>query len=241
MTRAVVWVRDTAPARQVADVLRRSGVGALPVVDNEQRLRGIVSASDLQARLGDTDASLLTRSGRRVRRLANSATAATVMTHAVITAGSLITVRQAARTMQDARIRYLPIVDGQQRLLGMVSYSDLVRIFLRDDAQVRHHIIEHVIAGRSEASAAVDVHVKDGRVTLTGHLPGRGRRAELLAAIHEISGVSEVVDELSPRIDLTRRPLPYARVATSAAAGSAALGSQLAGQSGHTQIAFRTA
>lgn len=241
MTRAVIWVRDTAPARQVADVLSRSGVGALPVVDNEQRLRGIVSASDLNSRLGATDPSLLTRRGRRARRLANSATAATVMTRTVTTAGSLITVRQAARTMQDARIRYLPIVDGQQRLLGIVSYSDLLRIFLRDDAQVRHHIIEDLLAGRADGTADVDVQVKDGRVTLTGRLPGRALRADLLAAIRDIAGVTDVVDQLVPRIDLGRRPLPYARVATGAAAESAALGARITAVQSGEHIAFRTA
>lgn len=96
----------------------------------------------------------------------------------------------AARLMERHHVKRLPVVDGDGRLVGIVSRADLLRVFLRDDQAIRREIVEDLL-GQVEgiSPAAVGVEVEQGRVVLSGTaeprvsdadhaaaVPGRGRR-----------------------------------------------------------------
>jgi CBS domain-containing protein len=112
MTADVVTVTPADPLSVAVALLTRHRFTALPVVEPERRLVGIVSEADA---LGDP---LWTR-GR-------PATVAEVMTRRPVTVDAGATVAQARRVVAERGVRVLPVVDGG-RLVGIVTRRDLVR------------------------------------------------------------------------------------------------------------------
>ena len=107
-------------------MLAAHGLSALPVVDGRGRVLGVVSEADL---LGD-----------RRRPLADgeaAATAGAVMTSPAVTVDPQATVAEAARRMQAAGVKWLPVVAGSGRLVGIVSRADLLWPLTRPDEEIR--------------------------------------------------------------------------------------------------------
>jgi len=107
-------IRAWKVVHDVVEQLDRAGVGALLVLDESDRIAGIVSERDLVRGLRRHGTLLL---GRPVTD---------VMTRQVRTCTSEETVAHAMATMTDARHRHLPVVDGG-KLVGLVSIGDLVK------------------------------------------------------------------------------------------------------------------
>src|SRR6266542_1725900 len=86
---------------------------------------------------------------RRHQRVARSKaagrTAAEVMSTPVITVDPDATVPMAARLLARHGIKRLPVVDDQDRLVGIVSRADLLRLFLRDDEAIHREILDEVL------------------------------------------------------------------------------------------------
>ncbi len=134
MTRQVVTVRPDTPMRELVEDLVNRRFRAVPVVDEEGRVVGIVTNGDLVRRGGlpvrlellqtfDTPAlhaqlARLAEPHREVRE---------VMTSPVVTVRPEIDVRQAAALMIRRRLKRLPVVDEAGRLVGIVSRVDLLR------------------------------------------------------------------------------------------------------------------
>ena len=112
---------------------------------------GIVSEADLllkQQHPADSfQRFLLEGRRRRVQRAkAMGGTAAELMSRPAITVGRDATVAEAARLLRLHLIKRLPVVDPLQRLVGIVSRSDLLSVFLRPDDEIRREILEAVTA-----------------------------------------------------------------------------------------------
>lgn len=110
-----------APTDALVDVARQiaaHGIGAVPVVDRDQRLLGIVSTSDLVNFLHDEE------------RL-DERTAADVMTGDPISIDEFATADEAIGLMRNALIRHLPVT-REGRLVGMVTAADLIRHLLKN-------------------------------------------------------------------------------------------------------------
>ncbi|GLW57459.1 CBS domain-containing protein [Kitasatospora phosalacinea] len=91
------------------------------------------------------------------------------MTSPVVTARPDWGLVETARVMHHGRLKHLPVVDGDGRLTGVVSRSDLLRPLLRDDEEIRREIVDDVLLGSLRLPAyAVRVAVAGGVVTLTG-------------------------------------------------------------------------
>lgn len=91
------------------------------------------------------------------------------MTAPAITAGPDQSLAQAARTMARYQVRRLPVVDDDGVLKGIVSRSDLLKVFLRDDEAIAEEVRREVVAELfPEPIGRVHVEVHDGVVTLTG-------------------------------------------------------------------------
>ncbi|MER7958078.1 CBS domain-containing protein [Streptomyces sp. NPDC096030] len=193
MTDEVVSAIGSSSFRDVAKLLAVHDISGVPVVDAEDRVLGVVSESDLLAR----------------REL----TADGLMTTPAITVHAEQTVADAARLMVRRGVERLPVVDEEERLVGIVTRRDLLRVFLRPDAEIRRRVREDVLADTMALPGdAVDVHVLDGVVTLGGRLPRRSQVPMVLKLTEQVDGVVAVVDRLSARVDDSRLA-PSARTA----------------------------
>jgi len=94
------------------------------------------------------------------------------------------TVAEAARLMDRHHVSCLLVVDAGGRLAGAVGPRDLLRVFMRPDSEIRHEIIDEVLADYLGTNPAlVSVNISDGVVTLAGEvelksmLPSVSRRS----------------------------------------------------------------
>jgi CBS domain-containing protein len=167
MTSRVVAVRSDAPYREMIAALRAHRVSGLPVVDAQGTVVGVVSETDLLAKR-DTDG----RPGwlpHRKHAPIGELTAAGLMTEPAVTTSPDELVSSVARLMSSRRLRRLPVVDSQGRLVGIVCRSDVLSVFSRPDEDIRREITQDVILdGFFTDPARLAVAVKDGIVTLEG-------------------------------------------------------------------------
>jgi CBS domain-containing protein len=69
------------------------------------------------------------------------------MSWPVITIGLEAEVAKAARRLPKHLIRRMPVIDASGRLVGIVSHSDVLTIYLRPDSDIRRDILDQVIFG----------------------------------------------------------------------------------------------
>lgn len=141
---AVTTVHPDAPAEEVIRQLLRLGHRALPVVNEDGILVGILTAGDLlrrlhlRMRLGLQDLLSDEEVAEQMRSLEEQAlTAADMMARDVVTALPGETIRTVAARMDERSLKRLPVVDNNDRLLGLVSRIDLLRAL---QAMSGHHI-----------------------------------------------------------------------------------------------------
>jgi CBS domain-containing protein len=197
MTTRVVAVREDAPFKDMVATLRESRISAFPVIDHDGKVIGVVSEADLLTKQADL-ATHPGPFGTRNHAKAAGVTAGELMTSPPITVGPGATVAEAARLMRNHRVKRLPVVSRTGHLIGIVSRADVLSIYTRPDAAIRHEVLEEVIVeGFLTGSQDYDARVHHGIVTLSGH-PETGRAGhDLVEAIRHIDGVVAVRDRLS--------------------------------------------
>ncbi|MFP1625520.1 CBS domain-containing protein [Streptomyces sp. 5K101] len=190
MTPEAVCVQRGTVFKEIARLLDEFGITAVPVIDDDGRPVGVVSEADLL---------------RRHTGGAGSEMAEGLMTSPAVVARPEWSAVEAARVMEDRHIKRLPVVDGSGRLIGVVSRSDLLQLFLRRDRAIQEEIVEDVLAGTLGVSpAAVTVQVDQGRVTLSGTLERKSLVRVVVRLCQSVDGVVDVVDRLSFADDDTR-------------------------------------
>jgi CBS domain-containing protein len=133
MSREVRTVTPDTPVAEAVEMLIGKSYRALPVVDAERRIVGILTDGDLLARLGLPDASVqseLTAAelGRELDVLRRSGqTVADLMVSPVVTIGADAAVADAVRLMTAHGIKRLPVVERAGTLVGIVSRVDVLR------------------------------------------------------------------------------------------------------------------
>ncbi|MEU6018270.1 CBS domain-containing protein [Streptomyces sp. NPDC047515] len=203
MTDEVVSVVSVTSFKEVAKLLAQHDISGLPVLDDEDRVVGVVSESDLLSRqatghpvTGDApDAATRTSSGAEF-------TAAEVMSTPAVTVHAQETAPEAARLMTRSGVERLPVVDDEDRLVGIVTRRDLLRLFLRSDAEIRRRLVEDVLEDTMGLGpSAVTTHVVDGVVTLEGRLENRSQISVLTRLAEQIDGVVAVVSHVTAHTD----------------------------------------
>lgn len=174
MTRCPVSVPAGAPFATVAAILSRRRISAVPVVDRDGRLIGVVSEADL---IGGRDGA--------------GVTARELMTRAVRTVTADETLPAATRQLAEAGVRRLFVTENG-RLVGVLSRRDLLSTYLRDDDEIRADV-ERELAALSDR---VNVSVQDGVVLLLGRVEWRSARATIAERVRAVPGVVEVADRL---------------------------------------------
>ncbi|MGM9442087.1 CBS domain-containing protein [Streptomyces murinus] len=196
-------IRADLPYRDIARVLAREQAGALPVVDAEDHVVGVVSESDLLAKVafeasGHRPGPIGGLRERRLHGKARGETAADLMTSPAITVLPGATVAEAAWLAALSRLKRMPVTDREGRLVGVVRRDALLQALIRDDAGIRAEVEAMVEATCPPADRdAVQVAVHDGIVELTGRMPAATAR-RLLAEIERIADVIEVKNLLGP-------------------------------------------
>lgn len=215
MTTGVVAAEEGTPFKEIARRMRSHLVSALPVVDGDGRVLGVVSEADLLPKEEDPEwlRPHLLESGRRrvTRSKAEARTAGELMTSPAVTIGPDASLGQAARLMHERGCKRLPVVDASGRLVGMVSRADLLRVFLRPDEDIRREVVEEVLVrGLWVDPGDVSVRVREGVVTLEGPLERRSLVPILVRLVRGVDGVVGVEDRLSWVVDdIGVRPEPF--------------------------------
>ncbi|MEU6772305.1 CBS domain-containing protein [Streptomyces sp. NPDC046759] len=193
MTRAVVAVGSKALFKDVVERMVRWEVSALPVLEGDGRVVGVVSEADLlpKEEFRDSDPDRLTQ----LRRLSDLAKAGAVcaeelMSTPAVTVHDDATLAEAARIMALRQVKRLPVVNAEGLLEGVVSRRDLLKVFLRPDNDLADEIRREVVDPLFPAPVEpVHVVVTDGVATLTGRVPDATRIPLAARLVNGVEGV----------------------------------------------------
>ncbi|MEJ2323751.1 MAG: CBS domain-containing protein [Nitrospirota bacterium] len=138
MTRQVHSVRPDAPLKEVAETLARTGVAGVPVVGEGGKVEGVVSEKDFLALMGGEGAggfmgivSECLKGKGCVAVPARKMAARDVMSSPAVTVREETALTEIAAVFTERGMNRVPVVDGEGRLVGIVSRADVVGAFLR--------------------------------------------------------------------------------------------------------------
>jgi CBS domain-containing protein len=214
MTREVVVVGTEVTVRDVAQLLVHHAISAVPVVDAERRVIGIVSEGDLLRR---GELGTQTRHRSWLAFLADPAALAAdyVKTHGLL-AGEVMTpspvvvapetpLSEIASLMERNRIKRVPVVEGG-KLVGIVSRSNLVQVLATvptpaapatSDRAIRDALVAELNHQPWARRLDSNVVVRDGVVYLWGVVQAESERQALRVAAEQIPGVRGIEDHLT--------------------------------------------
>lgn len=213
MTRAVRMIGPNDDVQAAARVMAESGVSALPVVDDAQRVLGIVSEGDLLRR---SEIRTTKRHGWWREFLTAPETLAAeyiksrsrkvrdVMSRPVISVTEETPFAEIASILEEHNIKRVPVLLGGT-IVGIVSRADVVRAFAQLDrtsrAQTDDHSIRHTFRQRLESqpwasAVGVTFAVSNGSVTMHGIASSEEQRRAITVMAETIPGVREVRNEI---------------------------------------------
>jgi CBS-domain-containing membrane protein len=203
MTTNVIWVEQDTPFAKIAAALREYRVSAFPVLDERAQVIGVVSESDLLAKLalgGGEDGMPGMITGilhQHQTEKARAVTAGDLMTSPAETVSPDDTLEHAAKLMYVRRVKRLPVVDADGHLAGIVSRADVLAFYDRPDVEIGEEIRTDITVCESLADAGrFDVMVTDGVVTLTGRPRTCPEGHDIVRRARHIQGVVAVRDRL---------------------------------------------
>jgi len=212
MTRSVRMIGPSEDVRAAARIMAEGGVSALPVVDDGQRVLGIVSEGDLLRR------SELRTTKRRSwwlefftsqETLAHAYTKShslkvrDVMATPVISVAEQTPLAEIVSILEEHRIKRVPVLKGGT-IVGIVSRADLIKAFARedqpsgtdtDDRAIRNTFLQRLKAQAWAPSAGITFSVLNGAVAIGGILSSDEQRRALTVMAETIPGVKDVKNE----------------------------------------------
>lgn len=215
MRRDVITVRPETPLKEVARLLVEHGISGLPVVDAEGRVLGVVSEADLILKERGPESerprllgALLGDRSRAALSKVEARTAGDAMTSPAVTIEPGAPIRAAAALMVERQVNRLPVVE-EGRLVGIVTRADLVRTFVRSDADLTREIVEGVILRAMWLDPRpLQVQVENGVVRVSGRVDRRSDARILEELIRRVEGVVDVEVAVEWNVDDERRPPP---------------------------------
>jgi CBS domain-containing protein len=216
MVRDVITIGPDEDVSRAAQMLADHDISALPVVDEQRRMLGILSEADLLRReeIGTekrrpawleavTPSSRLAADyskahGRKVREL---------MSETVITAAPDALLSEIAALLERKRIKRVPIVEDG-KLVGIVSRANLIQALASapvpmpstrnsgSDQAIRSQILDRLASQPWTGFGERNVIVADGVVHLWGLVGSSEERKALFALAESVPGVQGVSDEL---------------------------------------------
>ena len=210
MSTHVIAARESATFKEMAAMLRNQRVSAFPVIDDDNKVIGVVSETDLLTK----EALELNMHGplqglmrQRERSKVNGVTAADLMTKPAVTIGPDEPVAHAARLMYNQRVKRLPVISDDGVLIGIVTRSDVLSVYSRPDAEIQDAVIQDLILGTYRFNPdRFTVTVKDGIVTVEGTPETTPAGHDIIGAVRHMEGVVAVRDRLSYPSDTPHAP-----------------------------------
>ncbi len=207
MTTAVVTVGPDTPLKDVAALLVQHRIAGLPVCTPEGEVVGVVSEGDILWK----ETGLVTEPASLLARILNSAdgddrrvearTAGEAMTSPATTVSPTETAAHAAKLMIDCRVNRLPVVENGA-LVGIVARSDLVRAFVRSDAEIEQEIEQDVLLKTLWIDPdSLSIAVEAGHVTVGGRVDNRSTAELVSTYVRRIPGVVGVTSQLRWAVD----------------------------------------
>ena len=138
MTSEPATVTAAAHTKEAATVLAELHISVLPVVDEDDRICGVVSEADLIRDAFPPDASTHLFPRQRIHRTA--VLVSEVMTSTAITVHESTDVADVAELMTSRNLKSVPVIDEDHRVVGVVSRSDLMRVRARGDDLVEQDV-----------------------------------------------------------------------------------------------------
>ncbi len=208
MTVRVHIAGPLTPFKILVRLIEENRISAIPIVDERGMPVGVVSESDLllKERRGELESEgspLHLWRRRQEKAKADGTLAADLMTAPAITVGLQASITEAARIMQERKVRRLVVVDARGRIAGIVSRSDLLQVFLRTDEDLRELVNRILPAVLPADAGSVEVDVESNVITLSGEVDRRSD-ADIVARLAcEVDGVVDVINRLTFRWDDT--------------------------------------
>jgi len=207
MSAEVVTVEPDLPLKTAATVMLRAGVSGLPVVDVSGKLIGIITEADFLDQEADHAWSRPHRLldgvfGRGSEAVSQAETVGDVMTTKLTTISGSMPLGGAARLMLRNKVKRLPVLDDDGRLVGIVSRADVLKAFARSDAEIKEDV--RTLLAREVVTvdpAAIAVTVDDGIVVLAGIVEKESDARALLETVLDIDGVVGIENDLAVHID----------------------------------------
>ena len=217
MTSEVITVEEDATVQAAAELMAEHGISALPVVDKDPRVIGIVSEGDLLHRAETATEQrrswwleMMTSTNQLAGEYikSHSAKVTDVMTRDVISVTDATPVADIAVLLETHRIKRVPVLqDG--RLAGIVSRANLVRALAMtinerassteaDDQNIRNKLLAELKAQKWAEVSPANVTVKDGVVHLWSSYLSEQEKRALVVAAENIPGVRRVEDHMRP-------------------------------------------
>jgi CBS domain-containing protein len=198
MTREVVTVGPATSAKYAAEVMAGGRFAALPVVDDDGQVVGIVAEADVLRDRLPHDPRLHARRDERPAAAAPALLVRGVMTASVRTVDAGADVADVAHLFVDERLRSVPVLE-HGRLVGIVSRRDVLRTLVRPDDEIGADVLR-LVEDYTGDLGAWDVDVVEGMVTIrrTRGAPQVSRDVEERALRALGGGVAGVVDVRVP-------------------------------------------
>jgi CBS domain-containing protein len=200
MTRKLITASPETTFQEAVRLLEDNRISGLPVIDSDGKLVGIVSEADLlnKAEKREPDAYVLeSRRHRLDRSRASALDVASAMSRNIVSVHADSPIALAAREMHARGFKRLPVVDSEGRLVGIVSRGDVLKVFLRSDAElaaeVRGILNE---AERTFRSSRLAVKVTGGVVDLDGRLRSKNQVDATVRAVAGVDGVIGVYSRI---------------------------------------------
>ncbi|WP_306326919.1 CBS domain-containing protein [Streptomyces venezuelae] len=190
MTHTAIAIGRDAPYKEIVALMDQWKVSALPVLEGEGRVVGVVSEADLLAKEEFRGVEPRPDEFAEAAK-AGAVRAGDLMSSPAVTVHADATLAEAARIMARRKVKRLPVVNDIGMLEGVVSRSDLLKVFLRKDDEIEAEIRRTVLGGPA-ALVELDVTVVEGVATLRGSLPDRSLVPLLARAVRAVEGVVDV-------------------------------------------------
>lgn len=133
MVREVVTVTRKTPLVQVAEAMARHGVSGVPVVEEGERVVGVISEKDFLTRMGEQDAKTFMgvvaeclKGKGCVAVPIRGQNAEDIMTSPAVTVNEETSIMEIANIFTEKNINRVPVINQQGRLVGIISRADVV-------------------------------------------------------------------------------------------------------------------
>jgi CBS-domain-containing membrane protein len=212
MTTPVITVREETPFKELVRLMKEHDISGLPVLNSDGCAVGIVTEADLLEVVGEPtgvkkrhkqfgrllDKLLVPGRAEPIDSSTANTSARSLMTAELKTTTPDTPVRDAARHIVESGVKRLPVLDGANHVVGIVSRQDLLRPYLQDDEAIQEEVLENIAKRVLWIDpSTIKVLVENGVVKLHGVVAKQSQKDILIELTRRVDGVVQVEDRIA--------------------------------------------